>query len=62
MSRVSLGQLDAPCILYNFHGYYDSMRVLLNRMIAEGLSSAERQEGIYFAENLAQIRRLLEKT
>ena len=26
MSRVALGQLDAPCILYNLNGYYDGLR------------------------------------
>jgi len=30
-------------------------------MIEKGLSSPERQEGIYFAEDLAQIRAILEK-
>ena len=29
-------------------------------MIEKGLSSKERQEGIYFAENLAEIKRILE--
>ena len=29
MSKVSLGQLDAPCILYDLNGYYDSLKALL---------------------------------
>lgn len=61
MSKVSLKQLDAPCILYNLNGYYDDLRALLGHMIEKGLSSPERQEGIYFAEGLAQIRAILEK-
>ena len=61
MSKVSLKQLDAPCILYNLNGYYDDLRALLGHMIEKGLSSPERQEGIYFAEDLAQIRAILEK-
>lgn len=60
MSQVSLKQLDAPCILYNLDGYYDSLKMLLNHMTEKGLSSKERQEGIYFAHNLEQIKRLLE--
>ena len=60
MSRVSLGQLDAPCILYDLNGYYDSLKALLNEMICKGLSSAQRQAGIHFAADLAQIRALLE--
>lgn len=60
MSMVSLRQLDAPCILYNLNGYYDSLKALLNEMICKGLSSAQRQAGIHFAADLAQIRVLLE--
>lgn len=60
MSMASLRQLDAPCILYNLNGYYDSLKVLLNEMICKGLSSAQRQAGIHFAADLAQIRALLE--
>ena len=61
MSKVSLKHLDAPCILYNLNGYYDDLKALLAHMIEKGLSSPERQEGIYFAEDLAQIRAMLEK-
>ena len=52
MSKVSLKHLDAPCILYNLNGYYDSLK---------GLSTKERQEGIYFAENLEKIQKCLAK-
>ena len=59
MSKVSLKHLDAPCILYNLNGYYDDLKALLTKMIDKGLSSKERQEGIYFAENLDEIKRIL---
>ena len=59
MSKVSLKQLDAPCILYNLNGYYDSLKQLLDHMIKMGLSSSRRQEGIYFADNLEDIKALL---
>lgn len=61
MSKVSLKQLDAPCILYNLNGYYDSLKALLDKMIDKGLSSKERQEGICFAENLDKVITALEK-
>lgn len=61
MSKVSLNQLDAPCILYNLNGFYQDLKALLNRMIEMGLSFKERQEGIYFAESLEQIQRILSK-
>ena len=60
MSKVSLNMLDCPCILYNLNGYYESLKALLHHMTDMGLSSAERQRGIFFADDLAQIRRLLE--
>ena len=59
MSKVSLKHLDAPCILYNLNGYYDDLKALLNYMIEKGLSSKERQEGIYFVEDLDDIKRIL---
>lgn len=59
MSKVSLKHLYAPCILYNLNGYYDDLKALLNHMIQKGLSSKERQKGIYFAENLKDIKRIL---
>lgn len=59
MSRVSLRQLAAPCILYNLNGYYDGLQAQLRRMIAAGLSSDERQAGICFVENLEQIKQIL---
>lgn len=61
MSKVSLKQLDAPCILYNLNGYYDDLKALLRHMIEKGLSSEDRQQGIYFAEDLARIRKILEQ-
>lgn len=59
MSKVSLKHLDATCILYNPNGYYDDLKALLAKMIDKGLSSKERQEGIYFAENLNEIKQIL---
>ena len=55
MSKVSLGQLDAPCILYDLNGYYDSLKALLAKMIEKGLSTPQRQQGIRFAANLEEI-------
>lgn len=59
MSMVSLKRINAPCILYNLNGYYNGLKTLLNHMIEMGLSTENRQQGIYFAENLSQIKELL---
>lgn len=47
------------CILYNLNGYYNGLKTLLDHMIETGLSTKERQEGIWFAENLEQIKQIL---
>lgn len=59
MSLVSLKLLDSPCILYNLDGYYDGLKELLDTMISYGLSSVERQRGIYFANTLSDIEKIL---
>lgn len=61
MSKVSLKHLDAPCIIYNLNGYYDDFKKLLDKMVESGLSSKERQEGIYFANDLEQIKSIINK-
>ena len=45
----------------NLNGYYDSLRDLLRHMIEKDLSTEERQQEIYFAENLEQIKEILLK-
>ena len=61
MSMVSLGQTASPCIFYNLNGYYDDMKALLLHMIEKGLSSEEKQQSIYFADDLAQIEEIISK-
>ena len=59
MSLAALKLTKAPCVLYNLNGYYDSLKALLEHMIAKGLSSEERQQGICFAGNLSEILEIL---
>lgn len=59
ISRLALRQLDAPCVLYNLDGYYNSLRALLNHMIETGLSSEENLQGVSFADDLTQIIEIL---
>ena len=61
MSKVSLGHLDAPCILYDLDGYYAGLKALLAHMVKMGLSSPERQSGIYFAKELDEIKSILKR-
>ena len=62
MSKVSLGHLDAHCILYNLNGYYDGLKTQLAYMIRMGLSSQEKQAGITFVDDLAAIVNALKKS
>ena len=61
MSKVSLGHLDASCILYDLDGYYAGLKALLAHMVEMGLSSPERQSGIYFAKELDEIKSILKR-
>lgn len=61
MSKVVLGHLAAPCIVYDLNGYYASLKALLDKMVEEGLASPERLAGISFAGNLEEITALLQK-
>lgn len=61
MSRLALRQTDAPLVLYNIDGFYDELKVWLDRMIEKGFSNAERQKGIYFVSKLEEIKALAEK-
>ena len=59
MSKLALKQIDAPCVLYNLNGYYAGLKALLKHMVEMGLSTEEKQEKVYFAENLGDIKAIL---
>lgn len=59
MSKVCLGHLTSPCIIYNLDGFYDSFKTLLEHMIEKGLLSREKMNGIYFAESLDDIKKII---
>ena len=60
MSKIVLGHLHAPCIVYNLNGYYDDLRRLLNRMVETDLASEESLKGIRFAGRLGEITEIIE--
>lgn len=60
MSRLSMKQLHAPCILYDLDGYYRGLRQLLERMVQTGLSDRERLKDVHFAADLEGIRQILQ--
>ena len=60
MSLTAIGRLQAPCILLNLNGYYDSLRALLAHMLETGMSEPERLRAITFADDLPQALALIE--
>ena len=61
MSKVVLGHLHTPCIVYNLNGYYDCLHGLLERMVEEDFSSKAKLMGISFVSSLDEIIKILEK-
>ena len=59
MSKVVLGHLTTPCMVYNLDGYYDSLQALLDKMVEECLASPEYLKGISFVKNLEEIKEVL---
>ena len=59
MSKVYLGHLDAPCILYDLNGYYSGLKAQLACMADAGLSNPKGQQKISFARSLNEIVELL---
>ena len=41
ISKICLGHLHAPCIVYNLNGYYDGLKALFFHMTEMGLASAD---------------------
>ena len=62
MSKIVLGHLHAPCIIYNLNGYYDDLRRLLDRMVETELASEELLKGIRFAGSLREMTEIIEGT
>ena len=60
MSKVVLGHLNAPCIVYNLNGYYDGLKTLLAHMVETELAFDDRLTGISFAENLEDIKKIIQ--
>ena len=58
MSKVVLGHLDAPCIVYNLNGYYDGLKTLLSHMVDMELAYDDKLKGVFFAENLEEIKQI----
>ena len=61
MSRNSIGLMDRPCILYDFDGYYEGLRILLEHMTKEGFLLPENRRKVCFVRTLEELAEVLEK-
>ena len=59
LSKLSLYQLECPCIFYNVNGYYDHLKAFLQHMIDCELSTPKQQQNIYFLDSLNEIANVL---
>ena len=59
LSKLSLYQLECPCIFYNVNGYYDHLKAFLHHMIDCELSTPKQQQNIYFLDALNEIKKVL---
>ena len=55
LSKLSLYQLECPCIFYNVNGYYDHLKAFLQHMIDCELSTPKQQQNIYFLDSIDEI-------
>ena len=62
LSKLSLYQLECPCIFYNVNGYYDHFKAFLQHMIDCELSTPKQQQNIYFLDALNEIKKVLRET
>ena len=58
--KITLGHVTEPLIIYNLNGYYDHLKALIDHMMDMGLASAEKLQGVYFLNTLAEIQALLQ--
>lgn len=59
MSKVVLGHVDAPCILYDLNGYYSGLKEQLLHAVETGLAAKETLSRIRFVQTLDEIKAIL---
>ena len=59
LSKVALGQLDAPCMLYDLDGYYTGLKTQLLHAVETGLASEATLSRIRFVKTLDEIKAIL---
>ena len=61
ISLVSLNELHKPCIIYNYEGFYEGLRDLLNKMIEKNLCTEEKLYNVCFLDTLEDIKNIIDE-
>ena len=57
MSQIRLGHNDRPCFILNLDGFYDPLKVMLDRMVSEGFLDTDSRSRFLFADDTDEIGR-----
>lgn len=59
ISLKRLERVHGPCIIFNYEGYYDPLKQLLDRMVDFDFTTSESIEKLHFPTTLDQIKEIL---
>ncbi len=59
MSMIRLDQTKAPCIFYNQEHFYDPLKAMLERMLAEAFVDDKFMAAVHFCTTLDEIETIL---
>lgn len=60
MSRIRLRLTAAPCVFLNLDGFYDDLKIFLDKLLACGFMNEYEYRCIYFAPSVADAARHVE--
>lgn len=60
MSRIRLDLTNAPCVLLNIEGFYDSLHAFLNTMSQQGFILPNERDSFVFAESIGEMARAID--
>lgn len=59
ISKIRLGQLSGPCILFNLHHYYDPLKAQIDQMITFGYVDASIYDAVFFLSSMDELKQII---
>lgn len=59
ISLCRLNKTNKECFIYNYNGFYDSLRELFIKMIDQGFLNPNELEHVHFVESIEEIEEIL---